>query len=73
MAELEAALLLSIDQVQAGKGRVTTPEQIIARRGHPEGTVKAAPKVASTSGCLPTYQPHFAPQVRAGKRALMLR
>ena len=35
MAEFEAALLRSIDQVQAGKGRVTTPQQIMARRGRP--------------------------------------
>ena len=48
MAEFEAALLRSIDQVQAGKGRVNTPEQIIARRGRPVGTVKAAPKVTTT-------------------------
>jgi uncharacterized protein (DUF4415 family) len=48
MAEFEAALLRSIDQVQAGKGRATTPVQIMARRGRPVGTVKAAPKAATT-------------------------
>jgi hypothetical protein len=69
MAEFEAALLRSIDQVQAGKGRVTTPEQIIARRGRPLGTVKAAPKVA---GCRPMCPPPFARRGRVGKRALML-
>ena len=49
MAEFEAALLRSIDQTARGKGRVTTQEQIIARRaGRPAGTVKAVPKVSTT-------------------------
>lgn len=49
MAEFEAALLRSIDQAARGEGRVTTPEQIMARRvGRPAGTVKAAPKVSTT-------------------------
>lgn len=49
MAEFEAALLRSIDQTARGDGRVTTPEQIMARRaGRPAGTVKAAPKVSTT-------------------------
>lgn len=49
VAEFEAALLRSIDQTARGQGRVTTPEQITARRaGRPAGTVKAAPKVSTT-------------------------
>ena len=49
MAEFEAALLRSIDQIARGEGRVTTQEQIIARRaGRPAGTVKAVPKVSTT-------------------------
>ena len=49
MAEFEAALLRSIEQTTCGKGRVTTPAQIQARRvGRPAGTVKAAPKVSTT-------------------------
>lgn len=49
MAEFEASLLRSIDQTARGEGRVTTPEQIMARRaGRPAGTVKAAPKVSTT-------------------------
>jgi uncharacterized protein (DUF4415 family) len=49
MAEFEAALLRSIDQTARGEGRVTTPEQIMARRvGRPAGTMKAAPKVSTT-------------------------
>jgi hypothetical protein len=50
MTEFVAALLRSIDQVQTGKGRVTTSEQIIARRVRPVGSVKAAPKVAADTG-----------------------
>jgi hypothetical protein len=50
MAEFEAALLRSIDQVQAGKGRVSVSEQSIARRGSPMGSVKVAPKVAADTG-----------------------
>jgi hypothetical protein len=38
MAEFEAALLLSIDQAKRGQGRVTTSEQMMARRpGRPAG------------------------------------
>jgi uncharacterized protein (DUF4415 family) len=49
MVEFEAALLRSIDQTARGEGRVTTPEQIMARRaGRPAGTVKATPKVSTT-------------------------
>lgn len=49
MAEFEAALLRSIEQAARGEGRVTTQEQIIARRaGRPAGTVKAVPKVSTT-------------------------
>ncbi len=49
MVEFEAALLRAIDQTARGEGRVTTPEQIKARRvGRPTGTVKAAPKVSTT-------------------------
>ena len=49
MAEFEAALLRSIDQTARGEGRVTTPDQIMARRpGRPTGTLKAAPKVSTT-------------------------
>ena len=49
MAEFEAALLRSIDQSALGEGRVTTAEQIAARRvGRPAGTLKAAPKVSTT-------------------------
>ena len=49
MAEFEAALLRSIDKTARGEGRVTTPEQIQARRvGRPAGSLKAAPKVSTT-------------------------
>ncbi len=49
MVEFEAALLRSIDQTTRGEGRVTTPQQIMARRaGRPVGTVKASPKVSTT-------------------------
>lgn len=49
VAEFEAALLRSIDQVQRGAYAVVhTPKQIAARRaGRPVGTVKAQPKVAT--------------------------
>jgi len=36
----------SIRQAKRGEGRVTTPEQIMARRGRPVGSVKADNKVA---------------------------
>jgi uncharacterized protein (DUF4415 family) len=48
MAEFEEALLRSVEQAVRGEGRVTTPEQIAAGRGRPVGSVKAAPKVATT-------------------------
>ena len=49
MAEFEAALLRSIEEAARGEGRVTTQEQIIARRaGRPAGTVKAVPKISTT-------------------------
>lgn len=49
MAEFEAALLRSIEQAARGQGRVTTPEQIVARRpGRPKGSVKADSKVSTT-------------------------
>ena len=49
VAEFEAALLRSIDQTARGEGRVTRPEEIVARRaGRPVGTLKAAPKVSTT-------------------------
>jgi len=49
MAEFEAALLRSMDQIARGEGRVTTPEKILARRvGRPAGTVKAVPKISTT-------------------------
>lgn len=49
MVEFEAALLRSIEQTTRGEGRVTTPQQIMARRaGRPVGTVKASPKVSTT-------------------------
>jgi uncharacterized protein (DUF4415 family) len=59
MAEFEAALLRSIDQIRAGKGRVNTPEQIIARRGRPVGTVQAEPKVATTIRLSPEVSSAF--------------
>ena len=41
VAEFECALLRSIDQTSRGEGRVSTPEQILARRvGRPKGSVK---------------------------------
>lgn len=48
MAEFEEALLRSVEQAVRGEGRVTTPEQIAGRRGRPFGSLKAAPKVATT-------------------------
>ncbi len=60
MAEFEAALLRSIDQVQRGEGRVTTPEQIRARRaGRPLGAVKANPKVSTTIRLSPEVMQAF--------------
>ncbi len=51
MAEFEAAMLRSLDQVQAGQyGRVSTPEQIEARRarGRPTGSVQTVTKRPTT-------------------------
>ena len=48
IAEFEATLLRSLDQALRGEGRVTTAEQIAARRGRPPGSVKARPKVPTT-------------------------
>jgi uncharacterized protein (DUF4415 family) len=49
MAAFEAALLRSLDQAASGEGRVTTPEQITARRaGRPTGSLKTEPKVSTT-------------------------
>lgn len=48
MAQFEDALLRSAEQAAHGEGRVTTPEQIAARRGRPVGSVKAAPKIPTT-------------------------
>lgn len=59
MAAFDAALLPSIDQVHSGKGRVNTSEQILARRGRPLGTVKAAPKVATTIRLSPDVSAAF--------------
>jgi uncharacterized protein (DUF4415 family) len=49
MAEFEAALLRSIDQAKHGEGRITTPDQIAARKvGRPAGSVKSDRKVSTT-------------------------
>ncbi|MES2016475.1 MAG: BrnA antitoxin family protein [Pseudomonadota bacterium] len=48
MIEFEEALLRSLDQSMRGEGRVTTAQQIAARRGRPVGSVKAKPKVPTT-------------------------
>lgn len=48
IVEFEEALLRSLDQAARGEGRVTTPQQIAARRGRPIGSVKVGPKVATT-------------------------
>ena len=48
IVEFEDALLRSLDQSMRGEGRVTTAQQIIARRGRPVGSVKVKPKVATT-------------------------
>lgn len=60
VAEFEEALLRSIDQTKRGEGRVTTPEQIMARRqGRPVGSVKAAPKVPTTIRLSPDVSAAF--------------
>ncbi len=38
----------SIRQAKRGEGRVTTPEQIVARRGRPVGSVQAVTKTPTT-------------------------
>jgi uncharacterized protein (DUF4415 family) len=48
VAEFEVALLRSLEQAGLGLGRVTTPEQIVARRGRPRGSTKSIPKVPTT-------------------------
>ena len=49
LAEFESALLRSIDQTSRGEGRVSTPEQILARRvGRPKGSVKVDAKISTT-------------------------
>jgi uncharacterized protein (DUF4415 family) len=46
MAEFEAALLRSVEQAKRGEfARVHTPEDIVARRGRPAGSVKADAKI----------------------------
>ncbi len=48
IVDFEEALLRSLDQAMRGEGRVTTGQEIAARRGRPVGSVKANPKVATT-------------------------
>jgi len=49
LREFEEALLRSIDQANRGEfARVTTPEQITARRGRPMGSVQAVTKTPTT-------------------------
>jgi len=48
MVAFEDSLLRSLDQAMRGEGIVNTPQQIVARRGRPVGSVKAKPKVATT-------------------------
>lgn len=47
MAAFEAALLRSVEQAVRGEAaRISTPDEIAARkRGRPEGSLKACPKV----------------------------
>jgi uncharacterized protein (DUF4415 family) len=61
MRAFEEALLLSIDQSQRGQyARVSTPEQITARRaGRTIGSTKAAPKVATTIRLSPDVSSAF--------------
>lgn len=60
IAEFERGLLESIAQAKRGEGRATTPEQIVARRqGRPAGSVKAAPKVATTIRLSPDVSAAF--------------
>ena len=49
LSKFESALLRSIDQTSRGEGRVSTPEQILARRvGRPKGSVKTDAKISTT-------------------------
>ena len=50
MSQFEQDLLESIGQALRGEGRVTTPEQIMARRkaGRPAGSVQASHKRPTT-------------------------
>ena len=41
-------VLASIRQMKRGDGRVTTPEQVMARRGRPVGSVQAVTKRPTT-------------------------
>lgn len=60
IAEFERGLLESIAQAKRGEGRVTTPEQIVARRlGRPVGSTKAASKVATTIRLSPDVSAAF--------------
>ncbi|MDP2816560.1 MAG: BrnA antitoxin family protein [Rectinemataceae bacterium] len=60
IAEFEQGLLESIAQAKRGEGRVTTPEQIMRRsRGRPNGSVKAARKVATTIRLSPEVSTAF--------------
>jgi len=60
LSEFERDLLESIAQAKRGEGRVTTPEQIMARRqGRPVGSVKAAPKVPTTIRLSPDVSAAF--------------
>ena len=61
MAEVEAALLRSVDQAQRGDAAaVHTPKQITAlRAGRPVGSVKAASKVPTTIRLSPDVSAAF--------------
>lgn len=49
LSEFESDLLESIRQAKRGEfAKVTTPEQIIARRGRPVGSVQATTKTPTT-------------------------
>jgi uncharacterized protein (DUF4415 family) len=62
MSEFERDLLESIRQAKAGEyARVSTPEDIAARRGRPVGSRKVAPKVQTAI--------RFDPDVLEGLRA----
>lgn len=61
VAEFERGLLESIDQMKRGEfAAVHTPEQIMARRrGRPEGSYKADPKVVTTIRLSPDVMAAF--------------